>query len=74
MERLDFTPFSNAVDAQFKKLTEQANAVVLVRVDISGDDLYEKYLDAYPTEHNGIFRERREYDGNYDSNQYSSSR
>ena len=42
MERLDFTPFSNAVDAQFKKLTEQANAV-LVRVDISGDDLYEKY-------------------------------
>lgn len=67
MERLDFTPFSNAVDAQFKKLTEQANAV-LVRVDISGDDLYEKYLDAYPTEHNGIFRERREYDGNYDKN------
>ena len=25
-------------------------------------------MDAYPTEHNGIFRERREYDGNYDKN------
>ena len=66
MEKLDFNLFRDPVAKQFNDMV--LSGQVLVRTNISGDALYEHYLDSYPIEHNGIFRERREYDGNYDKN------
>ncbi len=66
MEKLDFNLFRDPVAKQFNDMV--LSGQVLVRTNISGDALYEYYLDSYPIEHNGIFRERREYDGNYDKN------
>ena len=31
-------------------------------VDVSGDELWETYLESFPPEHNQIYRERREHD------------
>ena len=66
MEKLDFNLFRDPVAAKFNDMVKAG--MVIVRTNIPGDVLYEHYLDSYPTEHNGIFRERREYDGNYDKN------
>ena len=66
MEHLDFTIFRDAVAKKFEQLTKGKS--ILVKSDISGDALYEMYQEAYPVEINGIFRERRHYDGNYDKN------
>lgn len=67
MEHLDFTLFSNAVNKKFQQLAANNN-VVLMRTTITGDELYEIYLNAYDPKVNTIFRERRHYDGNYDKN------
>ena len=66
MEKLDFNLFRDPIAAQFNHMVK--SGMVIVRTNVTGDELYELYLDSYPTEHNGIFRERREYDGNYDKN------
>lgn len=70
MERLNFTPFANAVEAQVSKLFDMAiqKKAVLVRVALSNDDMIGQYLAFYPKEVNGIFREREYYNGNYDKN------
>lgn len=65
MERLDFTIFSAAVDNKFQKLASNPG-YVLTRAGISGDDLFNVYLEAFPKEVNTVFRERRHYDGSYD--------
>ena len=66
MEKLDFNLFRDPVTKQFDDMVKAG--MVLVRTSVTGDDLYAHYLDSYPEEHNRIFRERREYDGNYDKN------
>ena len=66
MEKLDFNLFRDPVAKQFNDMVQAS--LVIARTNISGDDLYAHYLDAYPVERNRIFRKRREYDGNYDKN------
>lgn len=67
MEHLDFTLFRDAVTKKFLSLTSKKDLVFL-KSSISGDDLYDIYLNSYPQEINGIFRVRQHYDGNYDKN------
>lgn len=40
----------------------------IFRMNISGDDLWDCYLNEIPEDCNPIFRERRLFDGNYDKN------
>lgn len=65
MKQLDFKPFADTMQNELiKKLNDQN--LTVVRVNIGLDLLWEEYLQSYPKEVNGIFRERRHYDGNYD--------
>lgn len=64
MEHLDFTLFKNAVNKQFAKMIQAG--LVLVQADITGDQLWDIYLKAYPKEVSGNFRTRHHYEGNYD--------
>lgn len=61
-ECLDFDLFSGPVAAQFSLMT--APGMKLFRTNLSGDELWETYIEAFPAEHNKLFRERREYDCN----------
>lgn len=63
MEHLQYTEFSNIVEAQVQKMMDQQE-MVLVKVDIDKDVLLDTYLSAFPEEVNPIFRERRSYDCN----------
>ena len=63
MDKLNFKDFSTVVEAQYNKMVNDTNAT-LVRVAVDMDVLWNKYLDAYPQNANGIFRERRAYDCN----------
>lgn len=59
----NFKSFSQAVNTRFKTFlandTEQHN---MFKVNISGDELYEMYLGAFPEGTNKMFRERTEHD------------
>ena len=53
------------------RLSHQIDAMInsdrpLVRMAVSGDDLWDLYLESIPDEHNPIFRINRVYDANYD--------
>ena len=63
MDKLAFKPFTTAVENQFNAMCNDPS-VVLARVAINIDELWDLYLSAYPQEFNGIFRERRNYDCN----------
>lgn len=63
MDKLNFKNFSTAVESQFNRMTTDAD-VTLVRVGVDNDALWDMYLNSYPQEFNGIFRERRNYDCN----------
>lgn len=65
--KIPFAEFSGPVDTQFKNLTKMPN-VVLAKVDISNDLLWDTYLGSFPQDINDIFRVRNHYDGNYDKN------
>lgn len=63
MDKLNFKDFSTVVEAQYNKMVADTNAT-LVRVAVDLDELWNLYLNAYPQNANGIFRERRAYDCN----------
>jgi uncharacterized protein YfaP (DUF2135 family) len=54
----DFRPFAKAIRANFDTLSKQE----LYTVNISGDELWDFYLDSFPAGTNEVFRQRREYD------------
>ncbi len=60
---MEFTKFQEAVYAQFQKLTNDKTNVVL-RTDAPVGEIFDIYLEAWPEEHNQIFREKREHDCN----------
>lgn len=57
-----FSTFNDAVNAQFALMV--ASGFPLVTVNMSGDDLWDLYLNSFPEGTNLMFRERREYDCN----------
>lgn len=61
MEHLNFTLFSTPMAKRVAELFNKAKTVL--RVNVSKDEVKEKYLSLYPTEMNQVFRERRHYDG-----------
>lgn len=65
MEHLDFKLFANPVEKQFDKLANSSE-YLLLQVNVDRDQLWQIYLNAYPSDLNTIFRERQHYDGNYD--------
>ena len=62
MESLAFSLFSGPVQDKFNELCNHPGELFIV--DISSFEVWDKYLNAYPEEVNGIFRERRHYDCN----------
>lgn len=64
MEHLDFNLFKNAVNKQFTKMSQLG--LTFVQADITGDQLWDIYLKAYPKQFSEIFRTRHHYEGNYD--------
>ncbi|AND75445.1 hypothetical protein FDH01_gp177 [Acinetobacter phage vB_AbaM_ME3] len=58
----NFINFQKAIYQQIRTLT--AAGLVLVRVDINPDVLWETYLSAFPEGTNPMLKERREYDCN----------
>ena len=67
MDKLNFKDFSTQVEKQFNSMVADADAT-LVRSNIDIDQIWEAYLNAYPAEFNGIFRERRTYECNHCKN------
>lgn len=63
MDKLNFKNFSTTVESQFNRMVSDADAT-LVRVAVDNDTLWNLYLNSFPQEFNGIFRERRNYDCN----------
>lgn len=61
-----FHELAQALDKKVQTLLSSGKT--LVRSSISGDELWDLYLESIPTEHNQIFRQRRYYDANYDKN------
>lgn len=55
----NFLEFRNAVEANFDDLTIQGKAF---RVNITGDELYEAYINSFPNGTNPIFREKTEHE------------
>lgn len=55
--------FKKLQEAIFKQLSKMAKGE-LFRTNVSGDRLWEEYLDAFPGDSNPIYKERREYDCN----------
>lgn len=60
MEQIDFKHFRDAVNAKFDEICQDEKKVFVV--DIDKDEMFNTYLDSFPVEVNGIFRERRHYD------------
>jgi len=58
-----FTEFRDAIRAQFALMQTLGEVYT---VDLEKNALFEFYLDSYPEGTNVLYRERREYDGNYD--------
>lgn len=59
-EIADFTAFKNVVREQFEYMTLGTNPVF--RVEVTKDDMWNTYMNAFPPGTNEIFRERREHD------------
>jgi uncharacterized protein YfaP (DUF2135 family) len=55
---MDFMKFKIPVAEQFARMS----GFPLFRVEVSGEELWEAYLAAFPTGSNPVFRERREHD------------
>lgn len=60
--KLNFKHLQLAVLTQFNSMA--ANNQELFETDINGDDLYQAYLDSFPTGTNPLYRERTEHDCN----------
>jgi len=56
----DFSLFKKGIQEQFDLMIKDQEQLFLV--DIEKDDLWEKYLESFPTGTNEVYRERREYD------------
>lgn len=57
---MEFKNFKKQVQEQFNKMIE--GTTKLYEVDLNKDELWNVYLDSFPSGTNEIFRERREYD------------
>jgi hypothetical protein len=57
---MNFHQFASVVNNQFNQMAKEHN--LLYKVNISGDNLWDLYLDAFPEGTNKVYRERREYD------------
>lgn len=57
----DFKKFANAVNKKFLELSASGT---LLRVNVSKEDLWNTYQEAYPAKDNPIFRERRVHECN----------
>lgn len=58
---MNFKTFSTAV---FNRMTQMETHEELLRVNVTGDDLWDTYLQAFPKGSNPVFRERTEHDCN----------
>lgn len=58
---MEFKIFAEPIKRQFDKLSKNSN---LHRVDISRDEIWEAYLQAFPEGTNPIYKERTEHDCN----------
>ena len=56
----DFEKFRDALKYNFDKMAKTSPKMFMV--DIDGDELYEFYLDSFPSGENNIYRKRREHD------------
>jgi hypothetical protein len=56
----NFAQFADAVKVRFEKL----EALGLFKVELSKDEIWDAYMNAFPAGTNEMFRERREYDCN----------
>lgn len=68
MKQLDFKLFAIPVSnklAELRKKVKEGKGY-FVQADIPKEEFWNLYLNSYPSEVNGIFRERKHYDGNYD--------
>lgn len=61
----DFKKFAAALKASIDSLLKESE---LYRVDITGHDIWDSYLAAFPAGTNDIFRVRTYHDGSYDRN------
>lgn len=63
---MSFQKFSVAVAKQLDKMIKHANeeGTNLLRVDISKEEIWDAYMNAFPAGTNEILKERREYDCN----------
>lgn len=57
---MEFKDFSNMISDHFKTMTKDVDRLFEVGVD--KDEMWNTYLDSFPTGTNEIFRKRREYD------------
>lgn len=57
---MEFKEFRNELQRHFAEMT--ADATHLFEVEVDKDEMWNTYLDSYPTGTNEIFRKRREYD------------
>ncbi|MGL5715220.1 MAG: hypothetical protein ACRCX2_19540, partial [Paraclostridium sp.] len=57
---MEFKNFKKQIQEQFNKMAE--GTTKLYEVDLNKDELWNVYLDSFPSGTNEIFRERREYD------------
>lgn len=61
----EFALFAEAFEKSYNTLSRQAGRTVGVAC-LTGDDVWDLYMQAIPEEHNQIVRERREHDSNHD--------
>jgi hypothetical protein len=57
---MEFKEFKKALQENFKQITKDATH--LFEVNLDKDEMWNVYLDSYPTGTNEIYRERREHD------------
>lgn len=57
---MEFKEFRNELQKHFAEMTKDATH--LFEVEVDKDEMWNTYLDSYPTGTNEIFRKRREYD------------
>lgn len=57
---MEFKEFRNELQKHFVEMTKDATH--LFEVEVDKDEMWNTYLDSYPTGTNEIFRKRREYD------------